>query len=368
MNRLFEFAFIDRAYRFKAYSLSGTIALICALVGRFSLNRDEKVILRMMAIVVCSLVTLFMLRYIFARKASAPEVSAPAMPSLRYLALAIAVVLSGFLGISAQPKIVSRVQAAIINQRLQKAVSSLEPDKAARLPNTQLKSRFQRVTSIADTSIQYKIPASPDVVEKLKNNLGGTLNAVSPGQEDVRRSGVTAFVALVAYARANNVLLAVNVPTILLPHGETGNSLVSQVPLKNGAGWWQGSPQGNTIIAMPTPISEPVFPISHSSAVFNGVNFNAFGSGRPFVGTDNESQVAVMNATIQAASQKLDSIVWMDIKFQNSRIIYDGGPLYLGNVAFENCQFQFGSDPESQKVLAEIRGAANQPVTIASGL
>jgi len=263
---------------------------------------------------------------------------------------------------------VSKVQAAIVEIRLARAASSVEPDKAARLASNQLQDRFQTIAAIANTSMANNIPANPNLVERVKNNLEATLRSVNPGQEDLRRSGAVAFIALLAYARANNVLISVKVPTIVLPHGETGNSMVSQVPLKNGAAWWQGSAQGNTIFAMPNPSSEPVFPVSNSSVVFNGVNFNGFGLARAFIGTDNESQVLVENATVEGATQKLDSIAWLNVKFKNSQITYAGGPLYLGNVTFENCQFQFGRDPESQKVLAKIRAAPNQAVTIVSGL
>ncbi len=204
----------------------------------------------------------------------------------------------------------------------------------------------------------------------MKNNLEVTLKAANPGREDVRRSGVAAFIALVAYARFNNVLIAVNAPTVLLPHDQdqTGNYMLSQVPLKNGAVWWQGSTEGSAIFAILDPSLGAVFPISHSSVVFNAVNFNAFGMRRAFVETDDESQVVIMNATIEGATQKLDAIVWLNIKFKNSQIIYSGGPLYLGDVTFENCQFQFGSDTESQKVLIQIKEMGNQPVTLVSGL
>jgi len=262
---------------------------------------------------------------------------------------------------------VSTVQAAIVNRRLDRAASSIEPDRTANLSPNQLKDRFQNIASIANTYREYKIQASPELVKKVTSNLEGTLKSVNPG-EDARKSGVAAFVALVAYARYNNVLIAVNAPTVLLPHGETGNSMISQVPLTNGSIWWQGSAQGNTIFALPTPASEPVFPIVHSNVVFNAVNFNGFGMGRSFVGTDEESQVVVMNATVEGTSQKLDSIVWLNIKFKNSKIIYDGGPLYLREVTFENCQFQIGNDPESQKVLAHIRQSGDEPLTLASGL
>ena len=75
-----------------------------------------------------------------------------------------------------------------------------------------------------------------------------------------------------------------------------------------------------------------------------------------------------MNAAIEGAAQKLDAIVWLNVKFKNSQIIYSGGPFYLGDVTFENCQFQFGSDAESRKALAEIKEMGKQPVTLVSGL
>lgn len=64
----------------------------------------------------------------------------------------------------------------------------------------------------------------------------------------------------------------------------------------------------------------------------------------------------------------LDSIVWLNIRFADSEIIYQGGPLYLGNVTFENCQLKFGNDAVSQSVLSQIRSARDKPVTLISGL
>lgn len=261
---------------------------------------------------------------------------------------------------------VSKVQAAIVDIRLERAASSIEPDKVTRLANNQLRDRFQTIAAIANTSMANNIPANPNLLERVKGNLEATIRSVGRRPEDVRQSGAAAFITLLAYARTNNVLISVKVPTILLPHGETGNYAISTVPLNNGAAWWQGSVQGTTIVGIPVgPL--PVFPISHSKVFFNGVNFDGVGL-RPFVGTDEESQVVIANSNIEGAIQKLDSIAWLNIKFKGSQIIYAGGPLYLGNVTFENCQFQFGSDPESQRVLAQIRAAENRPVTIVSGL
>jgi hypothetical protein len=366
MRSLHRFFWEDSRTRGTTYAFTAVAGIIYATVRTLTFHATERQVeVELVGFLFISNFAAVFLYCLRSRKEESKPVSSLAfrLPLLiRYGGLAACIVL-----FSAPQLSVSTVQAAIVNQRLEMAASSVEPDKALGLSSNQLKTRFQKIASIASTSTQYKIPANPDLVEKVKNNLEETLRSANPG-EDVRRSGVSAFIKLVAYARFNNVLIAVNVPTILLPHGETGNSMISQVPLKNGAVWWQGSAQGNAIWAIPDPSLGAVFPVSRSSVVFNAVNFNAFGMRRAFVETDNESQVVIMNATIEGATQKLDAIVWLNIKFKNSQIIYSGGPLYLGDVTFENCQFQFGSGTESQKVLAQIKEMGKQPVTLVSGL
>jgi len=388
MNSLYRFFWLNSKERGLVYALTALLGIAYASLRSLVFHGPERqVAIELLVLIVVGVCTGVALEYLTSKKGffAGLQFGTQTFESWQYKHVFVRNLTQlGALRISAKVKYagaiacmillsssrldVSKVQAAIINQRLERAASAIEPDKTADLPSSQLKARFQKISSIANTSLENKITANPDLVEKVRNNLAETLKTVNPSSEDARRSGVAAFVALVAYARYNNVAIALNVPTILFSHGETGNSMISQVPLKNGASWWQGSPEGNTIFAEPTPSAEPVFPVSHARVVFNGIGFMGFGLGRPFVGTDNESQVVIMNATVAGASQKLDSIVWVNIKFKTSRIIYSGGPLYLGETSFENCLFEFGSDPASQKVLEQIKAAGNRPVTVVSGL
>jgi hypothetical protein len=41
-----------------------------------------------------------------------------------------------------------------------------------------------------------------------------------------------------------------------------------------------------------------------------------------------------------------------------------GGPLYLADVKFDNVTFEFGADPQSQRLLAEIKRHKNEPVSL----
>lgn len=257
-----------------------------------------------------------------------------------------------------------------INSRLKETRAVLDTSNRYQIPvsSNGLITVSKQLRSIAETSIAQKIPANQGTLQQTTSLFEQTLKKSAPGGE-ARKSAAAALVALVSYAGYNKVVLLSNLPAIQLPHGETGNSLVSQVPLNNGAAWWQGSSQGNTIIPLPYPSGEPVFPVSHSNVVFSDVNVLGLGGpGRAFVGADSTSQVLVMNATITGASQSLDSIVWLKVKFVNSEIIYNDSPLYLGDVIFENCRFTFRDDPESQKTLAQIQQAEGKPLTLVSGL
>lgn len=366
MGALHRFFWTDSKTRKIVYSFSVVLAVFYGTLREVVFHKPEpQVCLELAAVLVG--VNLIAIVFYCLRDIRVPDnllssVHYRLSPLRRYAGIAALIVL-----VSAPRISVSTVQAAIVNRQLEKAASSIEAEKVSGLPASDLKARFERVESIADSSIRYKIPANPNIVKKVENNLVQTLKSVNAASE-VHKSGVAAFVALVAYAHYNDVRVLMNLPTISLGHGQTGNMLISQVPLKNGAAWWQGSSEGNTIIPIPSLPSEPVFPVSHSKVVFNAVNFAGFGSGRPFITTDDQSEVVVMNATISGTRQKLDSIVWLNVVFQSSLIIYDGGPLYLGDVTFQNCDFQFGNDPESQKVLAQIKQAQDKPVTLVSGL
>ncbi len=362
-DSLHRFFWEDSRTRWRVYVVSvigGTI--FAAVRGLYFHKPERQVVPELIGIVLISILLSVVLYCLRSTRRPDASILPPVLrlsPTIRYAGVFACLLLLGSPRVS-----VSTVQAAIMNQRLEKAAQSLEPQTALSLPNDQLKRRFQKINSIADTSMAYGIRARPELVDRVQNNLAATLKSVSP-TGDVRKSGAAAFVSLVAYAQYNHALIALNTPTILLSHGETGNMLLSQVPLNHTA-WWQGSQEGNTVFAVPTPGLGPVFPVSHSTVVFNSINFMGF--GRSFVGTDDQSQIVVMNARVTGASQNLDSIVWLSVNFEGSRIIYHGGPLYLGDVTFKNCLFEFANDEMSRNVLSQIKEAGDNKVTIVSGL
>lgn len=69
----------------------------------------------------------------------------------------------------------------------------------------------------------------------------------------------------------------------------------------------------------------------------------------------------IMNLT-----QDLSGVYWIHTTFENSVIVYNGGPLYLADVTFKNCTFDFGNDSQSREVKAALLGTVrrNRPSTL----
>lgn len=75
---------------------------------------------------------------------------------------------------------------------------------------------------------------------------------------------------------------------------------------------------------------------------------------------DPGARFRVLNSIFQGVEQKLDGGTWEEVLFRNCLIKYDGGPVSLENVHFENCEFQIALTPKGEK-LGEVLLASNAP-------
>jgi len=70
-----------------------------------------------------------------------------------------------------------------------------------------------------------------------------------------------------------------------------------------------------------------------------------------------------ISTVIRGFSQKLDGITWIDVRFEDCSIEYDGGPLTLANVSFVNCSFSLlGSVAKSIRPYLESKA----PIAVSS--
>jgi hypothetical protein len=354
MSRLFEFAFTDHKYRFKAYSTSGAIALISALAAHFSLRWDERDVILTMASVFCSLVAIFVLYYIFAGKSSAPGLKTPAKPYLfRYTMSIFVIVVAGLFSISTHNKIVPQVQAAIVDLRLFSLTSAI-PHALYIRPSDQtqglFRGRFQKLQSIADISYRYRIPVDPNRLVEAQKMIQSTL-AVSGLSEETRQSGLIASAKLVDLATLRKTETNTEEPLAY--------SLNSTVMLPNRTIRYQGNHSRLS--------GSGQLEIAHSTVVFDGFDFEREKPfGEPFFILSSDSTVVVRNSTIKNTDQPLDGIIWINVQFQHSMIRVNGGPFTLVNVTFNDCDLRwltFG--PLGSDLQERIRKANGQPISFA---
>lgn len=351
MSRLFEFAFTDRSYRLKAYLCSGAIALVCALIARLLLHWDEKDVLLVTAIVLYSLVALFVLYYVFARKASA---LAAAIPSLRRTAFTIAFVLAGFLSISLQTRIVSTLQASIVDLRLSNVDKTTRHAFAIQSPeqaDIELRKRFQKFQSIADISYRYQVPIDPHSLGRAEVTIRTSLKrpALSPQTKQAGLIASAKFVDLAALSSTG--------PNTMAPPSYVINSNLEfsdqNVRLKGD----------HAVITF----GDGELDVVHSTVVFDGIDFRSERAFRQahFL-QDSNSTVIVRNGTVENLDQTLDHVILVNVQFRHSMIKLNGGPITLINVSFIDCDLRWLMlGPIGFELKEKITKANGQPITFA---
>jgi hypothetical protein len=67
---------------------------------------------------------------------------------------------------------------------------------------------------------------------------------------------------------------------------------------------------------------------------------------------------------INCPNQVLDYIAWKNVVFENSTVVYHGGPAILENVQFKHCQFSFDYTPESQELAKSLTTSNTVTITL----
>ena len=78
-------------------------------------------------------------------------------------------------------------------------------------------------------------------------------------------------------------------------------------------------------------------------------------------------KIVVYDSTlINNGSQELAGVQWVKTTFENTKIIYHGGDVYLSDVTFRNCTFDFGKDPQSAALLRRLQDCQvkHKPATL----
>lgn len=243
------------------------------------------------------------------------------------------------------------------------------PEAARRMNPSELKARFQLVSSIVASDIQKQIPQNPEVVKQVRNDLDATLKQV-PLPPDVHQVGEVALAHVEGYFVFS---LRATMPgirgVVSLPEGNMmlGGGGQEHPELKIGAIWNAGKGQDRTAFIIAPGYPPPsLFYIDAPSVLtdFGILSFNWPRDLEALTLRGDAATALVYRVTIQGLNQNLARIVWLSVTFRHCIARYSGGPLYLADVRFEGCRFEFGADPTSQRVLAEIQSRNGQPVNL----
>lgn len=78
---------------------------------------------------------------------------------------------------------------------------------------------------------------------------------------------------------------------------------------------------------------------------------------------EHAKKTVLFDLEITRCSQGLDDFQWINVIFRNAKVAYEGGPLNLANVTFENCEF-IGRGLANRKVLEQISAKKGKPVNL----
>src|SRR5437667_4480046 len=194
---------MDRNYRWSIYAVSCVASVLYASVNVLALRRGKTEVSFETAILFCLFFALGIRLYAVLRGIP-PETSVsqikPAYSDPVFGFIPIAVVFG--LIIVSQSSLVPRLQAAVIDARLEKADRSISyvftiqsPERA----DAELRERFQGLESVADTAHRYEIPVDLDRVYKAAAMVRASLQHAARSDQ-TKQAGLIASAKLVDLA------------------------------------------------------------------------------------------------------------------------------------------------------------------------
>jgi hypothetical protein len=214
-----------------------------------------------------------------------------------------------------------------LNRLTPTSLDQLIPGSQTKISPRNIAARLQKASNVIDVALTSYIPASPgslspllDRVQKIQESYGS--------DPIIRTEATSVAVQLSGYEIASHQILEGHIPS---------NESPVDALLERGA----------TFIGFSAHCPPPPG------------NFFRFR-----LGDETVRRVVAVDVQVYTCSQQLDGPKWINDKFHGSKIKYNGGSLYLADVIFDNCTFEFGNDPSSRAVLAKIMASNGKPVNI----
>ena len=225
-----------------------------------------------------------------------------------------------------------------LNRLTPAALNDLIPSPNSVMSPAMVTARLRKASRVVDVALKTEIPAAPESLAPLLRRVDDIRQRYS-GNSQIRVAADSIGVRLAGYELVSRKILT-GLPMNTPPE-------TSQNDQSKGI---------------------PMFRLKTAdySSFTGGGTFSCSDRNLRFVEftQTDPATVLFMGIHIKTCAQRLDGPRWINVNFSGSDIEYNGGPLYLADVKFENCKFNFGSDPNSKAALATIIASKEAPVSL----
>jgi len=364
MNRFIDFFLEEQQFRWKVYLASGCIAFVYGFVNLFAFHRTEERVSLETVGVVFVVAIIFVAVYVVKGAAFFSETEKPRRVIRLGWKLAVAGTAALALLISTYVIGTSGILAAVVDFRLKSFATFLSAVQAANITDEQLRARYQKIEFVVSTSSANRIPVDPVALRMAQTAISRSLKEHSVSDQTKQLGWATA-IDLQSLTYRREVETGATKPVTPREIANSGGYLINS-PLRFDKGdlyirgdhsWLMLGPGGGEIV------------IENSSVVFDKVDFRSVTAQPAILLVGDRSNAFVRDSIMEGVIQSLERVTWVDVRFENSRILYtEGAPLRLRNVSFKNCDlsrlsFPWVSGPVSSELIKRIMEANGQPIT-----
>jgi hypothetical protein len=362
MNRFQLFVFVDSRARRICYTISVSAAFAYALVSQFVFGRNEAKVTNETLTICFVLLLISLVSYRFfwpmSRRLIVGQGLQPRI-SNRYPVLFLVAGLT----LSFAPLIQSyQIQTMVVNARLSLASFFVARVFASNSSEDRVIKQLNSVQNVMYFSEKNGIDADTAITERLQKQIATAVT----GKNLSEATKLKAWSTLVGLATFNEFGSQNLQP---LPVRDSANfdevmDQLSHLDVSRGLRIY-GQSQGSELVlgsglGLLWDTNRPL--------VVENVRVVGNPTDKSFIGTtSNQTKALVRNSKIENVAQQLDNVIWTNVEFVNSLILYSDGPVFLRNVKFINCQFFFPrKSGNSSDLLNLIKESDSRPVTFAS--
>lgn len=239
---------------------------------------------------------------------------------------------------------IPKMQAAIVDFRLKSFIDTVQ---ASTLSDERLRSHLKTVESVVGASSTNRIPVDPNVLDQAQIAIANSLRN-RPLSEQTKQLGWATAIDLKSFAYARKVQTGEIQPRQI---NKTGYAINSLLTLDHKNVFVQGE---HSLLSLGDSIN-----IEHSEVVFDKIDFLGLNSGAS-IWLDDRSNLLIRDSILKDMTQQIDRITWVDVRFEDSQILYRGGAIRFRGVTFKDCDLSrlWGSGLDDR-----IKEAQGQPIT-----